>query len=109
MLPADAQQYDLFGVSTALQGDVAVLGSIGDDDRGPTSGAAYVYRRTGSTWVPTFYVKASNSAASDFFGSSIAVSGELAVCGASSEDSTSSQPSRSLFWRKGVCPLLRTF
>ena len=59
------------------------------DDTVPFSGAVYVFGRRGSTWSQQAYVKASNTGANDFFGSSVALNGDgstLAV-GAQYEDS----------------------
>ena len=54
------------------------------------AGAAYVYNRIGASWSQQAYVKASNTGAGDFFGFSVALSGDgsaLAV-GAQLEDSS---------------------
>ena len=55
------------------------------------SGAAYVYRRDAGTWTQQSYVKASNTDANDWFGTSIAVSSDAAalVVGATGEASNS--------------------
>ena len=52
------------------------------------SGAAYVYSRTGTTWRQLAYVKASNTASYDEFGSSVAISGDgrTVVAGARMKD-----------------------
>src|SRR5205823_5417703 len=90
---------DLFGVSVAISGDTIVVGAYGEDsaatgvngnqaDNGAIdSGAAYVFVRSGSTWTQQAYLKASNTGASDFFGGSVAISGDTAVVGAFEEDS----------------------
>ena len=54
-----------------------------------SSGAVYVFSRTGSVWTQQAYVKASNTGISDTFGRSVSLSGDgntLAV-GADNEDS----------------------
>ena len=59
------------------------------DNSASFSGAAYVYVRDGVDWSQQAYVKASNTAYLDYFGSSLALSGDgktLAV-GAEGEDS----------------------
>ena len=55
-----------------------------DDDSAEDSGAAYVYGRTGTTWQQLAYVKASDTASYDEFGSSVAISadGRTVVAGA---------------------------
>ena len=44
--------------------------------------------RSGTTWSQQAYLKASNTGAGDYFGSSVAVSGDTVVVGATGEDSS---------------------
>ena len=54
----------------------------------PSSGAVYVYIRSGTTWSQQAYVKASNTGAVDLFGSSVTLSanGDTLAVSAASED-----------------------
>lgn len=52
-----------------------------------TSGAVYVYKRTGINWSQEAYIKASNSKAGDQFGFSLALSGETLAVGHPYDDS----------------------
>jgi hypothetical protein len=52
------------------------------------AGAAYVFVRNGTTWTQQAYLKASNTGADDYFGSSVAVSGDTVVVGAYGESSS---------------------
>jgi hypothetical protein len=58
--------------------DSGASGLNGDqeDATSEDSGAAYVYTRTGTTWTPAAYVKASSPRASAEFGISLALSGD---------------------------------
>lgn len=94
---------DLFGRSVSLNsdGDVLVVGAFAqnggttgvDGDRANNdvedSGAAYVFRRIGSSWREDNFVKASNTGLGDVFGGSVALSGsgEILAVGAVREDS----------------------
>jgi hypothetical protein len=49
--------------------------------------AVYVYKRTGTTWAQEAYLKASNAAATDYFGNSTSINGDTIVVGAYNEDS----------------------
>ncbi len=81
-------------ISTAISGNTVVVGAYGEDsaatgvngnqaDNGAIdSGAAYVFVRSGSSWTQQAYLKASNTEASDFFGGSVAISGDTVVVGA---------------------------
>jgi hypothetical protein len=95
---------DQFGFSMALSADGNTLaaGAIGEDstaaginnlalqndDSAASSGAVYVFTRTGSAWSQQAYVKASNVPVQRF-GSSVAVSadGNTLAVGAQFEDS----------------------
>ena len=90
---------DKFGYSVAVSGDTIVVGANEEDsgstgvdstpnDGAESSGAAYVFIRSGSTWSQQAYLKASNTEAFDLFGSSVSVSGETVVVGAYFEDSS---------------------
>lgn len=104
---------DGFGASVAVSGDTVVVGGyLGDDLEGggvpiytaesssatgvngnqadnsaPGSGAAYVFARSGTTWIPQAYLKASNTETFDAFGFSVAISGTTIVVGAPREAS----------------------
>ena len=86
LLASDGTAGDRFGVSAALAGDVALLGTWGDADSGPNSGSAYVYRFDGSSWVQEQKLLASDGVAFDHFGFSVALSGDVALVGAYGDD-----------------------
>jgi hypothetical protein len=88
-----------FGTSVAVSGDTVIVGANGEnssttgvnstpDEGAATSGAAYVFTRSGATWSQQAYLKASNTGAGDSFGFSVGLSGETAVIGAINEDSS---------------------
>ena len=68
-----------------------MIGAYGNDDAGLDSGSVYVFTRTGSTWSQQAKLTASDAAAGDWFGRSVAMSGDTAVIGAQySDDSAGS-------------------
>ena len=79
---------DLFGISVAMSSDFAIVGAYGEDDAGGTdSGKAYIFNVTTGALVhtlnnPTAY----GTSANDYFGNSVAISGNYAVVGAYQED-----------------------
>lgn len=92
---------DAFGFTVALSGDgnTLAVGSPSEDGSGTginpaanelssASGAAYVYRRSGTTWTQQAYVKPSNTGASDNFGSKVALdqSGNVLAVASGGED-----------------------
>ncbi len=91
---------DFFGVSIAVAGDTVIVGAFTEgssatgvdgnqaNNSADESGAAYVFVRSGSSWVQQAYLKASNTEQGDTFGSVVAISGDTIVVGASAEDSS---------------------
>ena len=80
---SDGASNDRFGASVALSGDTALVGSLGHDAGATNQGSAYVYTRTGAIWSQRARLNASDGAANDFFGRSVALSGDTALVGAS--------------------------
>lgn len=96
---SNADQYDLFGWSVAIDGDTVVVGARyeasgasgvngnqSDNSRG-LSGAAYVFVRSGNTWSQQAYLKASNPAAVSLFGDKVCILENTIVVGAINESS----------------------
>ncbi|MCH8153589.1 MAG: FG-GAP repeat protein, partial [Planctomycetes bacterium] len=71
---------DLFGNSVAISGTTAIVGAVWDDDNGDYSGSAYLFDATTGRQVAKLL--ANDGAAGDFFGVSVAISGEIAIVGA---------------------------
>ncbi len=82
LLASDGASGDEFGRSVSINGDVAIVGSIFDNDLGSNSGSAYVFRREGATWVESAKLIPSDGAAGDFFGVNVSVNDNFAVVGA---------------------------
>jgi hypothetical protein len=95
------QTGDQFGYSVAVAGDTVVVGARLEDssttgvnstpDEGAIdSGAAYVFVRSAGVWTQQAYLKpgaVGTTQAGDWFGSSVAISGDTLVVGALREDS----------------------
>ena len=93
IVASDRAANNSFGISVSISGDYAIVGATGqrtDATGGDTleiAGAAYVYKRdvTG-TWVEVQKIVASDRAALDFFGFSVAISGSHAIITAYRKD-----------------------
>ena len=86
LTPSDGAADDYFGESVAICGNTAVVGAWGDDDNGSVSGSAYVFLRSGGSWTQQDKLTASDGAAGDYFGESVAISGNIVVVGARGDD-----------------------
>jgi hypothetical protein len=84
LLASDGAIGDLFGSSVSVSGDVALIGAYNDDS---ARGAAYVFRWDGAVWLEEQKLLAGNASAGDGFGSSVSVSGDVALVGAYNDDS----------------------
>lgn len=81
---ADATQSEFFGTSVALSGTTALVGAYGKTaGSNRYQGAAYVFTFSGSSWVQQQELTASDGAAGDSFGQSVALAGNTALVGAS--------------------------
>ena len=84
---SDKAANDNFGVSVSISGDVAIVGayyaSLG---RTIDAGKAYIFRYNGTSWVQEAILTASDKAASDHFGFSVSISGNVAIVGSDKAD-----------------------
>src|SRR6266498_2801917 len=104
LLASDAAAGDAFGESVAISGGTVVVGAMGDDGAaGRDQGSAYVFARSGGVWTQQQKLEASDAAANDLFGLSVAISGETVVVGAPFDAGAAgnSQGSAYVFARSG--------
>ncbi|MEE8155822.1 MAG: dockerin type I domain-containing protein [Phycisphaerales bacterium] len=81
---SDAAPLDFFGwsVSISEDGNAVLVGATSDDDLGSKSGSAYVFRYTPETrppWQETTKLLASDGGPFDLLGSSVSISGDIAM------------------------------
>ena len=87
----DGAQDDLFANSMATDGTWIVVGAYWKDgEGGEKAGAAYVIGNHGTFWFENQKLEASDQAANDFFGRSVAVDGERIVIGALNDEGSGS-------------------
>ena len=82
LAPADLPPRLSYGRTVALHGDVALVGTWRDPHDPPVVGRAYVFVREGETWREAQILVPSDGTEEDFFGASVAVSGDYALVGA---------------------------
>jgi len=84
---ADGQNGDRFGIAVAIDGELGVIGARGDDDLGYSAGSAYVFvRNEDDVWSQVAKLLADDGAAEDRFGKRVAVSGNVALIAAYTDD-----------------------
>ncbi len=83
----DAANGDSFGISTAIKGDIALVGANKKDANGIDSGSAYVFTRSeGNSWTEQVKILPTDLTNGDNFGISVALDGSNAVVGSFFDD-----------------------
>ena len=101
---SDGETNDQFGYNVSISGDYAVIGAYTEDANGGQSGSAYIFERDGAgVWSEVQKLTASDGSSLDYFGFSVAISGETVVIGADyDDDNGSASGSAYVFERDGV-------
>lgn len=87
LVASDGTQFARFGDSVDIFGDTVVVGAVVDNvGSNAEQGSAYVFQRTGTTWMEQAKLVASDGSAGDNFGDSISLSNDTVVVGASRDD-----------------------
>jgi hypothetical protein len=100
LLASDGVKYDSFGWSVSISGDYAIVGANYDNDNGIGSGSVYIFKRDGTTWIQQQKLLASDGSTKDYFGQSVAISGDYAIVGADGDNSSTG--SAYIFKRDGA-------
>lgn len=82
LMAQDQAESDGFGWSVALHKATAVVGTPYDDDKGSSSGSAYVYSRSGATWSLQKKLVPGDGGTGHYFGKAVAVHGDTMAAGA---------------------------
>jgi len=82
---SDTDAGDSFGESVSISGDYAIVGAFHGNSNGVNSGSAYIFERNGSSWNQMQKLTAGDGEVNDFFGTSVSISGEYAIVGASND------------------------
>ena len=80
---SDPSTSDKFGHRVDIEGDYAIVGAY---NKNSSTGAAYIFKRSGTSWTQQAKLTASNPGSSDEFGRAVGISGDYAFVGARRED-----------------------
>jgi len=78
----DGAQGDYFGYAVAISGDYAIVGAYNNSENDIKSGAAYIFKRDGDSWVQMQKLVADDAENGDLFGVSVSISGHYVIVGA---------------------------
>ena len=101
---SDGHEYDSFGYSVAIDGDVIVVGAVGNNDNPGPDGSAYVFTKNNDEWTQqeTQKLVASDGNPLDNFGISVAIQGDVIVVGAKNhQDMMTDSGSAYIFEKQG--------
>ena len=96
---ANSDTYDFFGTAVDISNDTVVISAKSEDSNATgingdasnnsakSSGATYVFTRTGTNWSQQAYIKASNTHRDYWFGSSVAILDDVLIVGSRLESS----------------------
>lgn len=79
---SDGASGDSLGYSVSISGDgnTVLAGAYGNDTKGTSAGAAYVYTRSGVTWSQHSKLMLADGSAGDYFGHSVSISDNGSFC-----------------------------
>ncbi|MHC1774362.1 MAG: T9SS type A sorting domain-containing protein [Lentimicrobium sp.] len=92
IVASDRGADDYFGYSVAISGDYAIVGAFKEDDDNTggnnltDAGSVYIFKNNAGTWSEVQKIVATDRGFLDYFGNSVAISGDYAIIGASAED-----------------------
>jgi hypothetical protein len=87
LLASDGERADHFGTTVSISGDTALVGAF-NRYGGRRPGAAYVFVRSGGTWIEQAKLAAPGAPRSDRFAETLCLDGDTAVIGAPGDDET---------------------
>lgn len=103
LIATDGDEHDALGMSLALSGNTLIAGAPYDDLAVLDQGSVYVFTREGVAWSQQGQLISPDFAAYDYFGWSVAMSGDTLAVGAQGDDigGNSDQGSAYVFVRSG--------
>ena len=101
LLAFDGEAGDYFGTTVSVSGDYCIVGAYRDDSR---TGAAYIYRREGTSWLHKDKLTAPDAANDDYFGWSVSISGDYCIVGAYGDDDNGSNTGSAYIFKASDVP-----
>jgi hypothetical protein len=92
----DGADFDTFGKAVAISDTAIVVGASGDDDKGNSSGSAYIYDINGNYQTK---ITAPDGADMDQFGQAVAISDTAIVVGAYYDDDKGTNSGSAYIWK----------
>ena len=98
----DRQSGDQLGFAVAISGDEIIAGAPTHDAGGRASGAAYIFQQNEEAkWVESGKLSDGETASEDQFGTSVAISGNVAISGAQQADDVAPNAGAAYIFERG--------
>ena len=102
LLASEGAESDEFGFAVAIDNNYCIVGAYHDSDNGGWSGSAYIFIRSGASWVQQMKLVPDDGETGDMFGASVSIHGDYALIGALwDDDQGSNSGSAYIFKRDG--------
>ena len=86
LIHIDSQQDDEFGLSVSIYNDIAIVGSL-SNDQGNLSGSVYIYKLITGEWIFSEKILQTNGQMDDVFGNSIGIYNNTIISGSYGDNS----------------------
>jgi hypothetical protein len=100
LLPEDCQEGQKFGMPVSMHENYAIIGAYGDNTNGEYSGAAYIFKKIGLTWVQEEKLIPPDCEKEDYFGLQVSIHGDYAVIGAHGDDDMANRSGAAYVYQK---------
>ena len=101
LTPGHGLSGTVFGSSVAVHGNTAVIGAPRKSFPWPGGGSVHVFERTGTTWIETAELTASNGKNWKLLGAAVSIEGDTIIAGAPGEGSLNPEATAHVFTRNG--------
>ncbi|ETR67595.1 MAG: PKD domain-containing protein [Candidatus Magnetoglobus multicellularis str. Araruama] len=101
LLASNGDKGDRFGKSVAISENYAIVGSF-TDYNGSSSGSVYIFKKAEDTWIEQKELHASDAEGLDYFGTSVAISKDYIIVGASGNDDNGKDSGSAYIFRRDV-------
>jgi len=98
IIPSNLQQDYCFGASVNISDNYAIIGALGDEMDGRRTGAAYAYKLEQNKWQQIALVRPQDGSDDDYFGCSVAISGNQIIAGAYGNDQNGEKSGAAYFY-----------
>lgn len=102
IVPDDGNEHDLFGHSIAVDGNVLVVGAIGDNQGAYSSGSVYVFELVDGRWIQQAKLVPGKAVAYGNFGYAVDIHGDTIAVGAPGYDQSGGDSGALFIYRRGT-------